>query len=299
MEFQQLRYLVAVAETENFTRASERCHVAQPSLSAQIIKLEKELGHKLFHRLGRRAVPTEAGLVFLERARRILRELEDATREMRDSDQIDRQITVGAIPTIAPNLIPPLLALAKARHPQLEISIREDFGDDLTEGVLDGHLDLAILATPAADARLNWEPLFAEPLVLVLGTHHPLASKPTLQLEDLEQERFVMMGSRSSLADEIRKFCEEESLRPKIAYHCAQIATVKSLVSMGLGISILPQGTITPADRTQLVSKTLRRKHHTRDIGVIRHLNRYQSRGASQFLALLKEHTSGRHTGKA
>src|SRR5258708_7301612 len=105
MELHQLRYFVAVAETGNFTRASERSHITQPSLSQQILNLEKEVGHKLFHRLGRKAVLTEAGATFLERARRILNEVENAAKELQDHPALDRRITVGAVPTVAPYLV--------------------------------------------------------------------------------------------------------------------------------------------------------------------------------------------------
>ncbi len=291
MEFQQLRYLVAVAETENFTRASERCHVAQPSLSQQIIKLEKELGHKLFHRLGRRAVLTEAGMVFLQRARRMLLELDDATREMRDSDLIDRSITIGSIPSLAPTLLPPLLALCKTRFPQLEVNANEDFRDDLIRGVIDGHLDLAIMALPVVDVRLASEVLFSEPLLLAVGKSHPLASKSKVEIDDVKGERFVMMGSRSTLAAEIRRFCGDEHFEPRIAHHCAQIATVKALVAQGVGITILPKGTITAEDRTRIISKPLVGRNPSRDVGIIRHQSRYQSRGAEQFLSVLRAHT--------
>lgn len=296
MELQQLRYLIAVAETENFTRASERCHVAQPSLSQQIINLEREIGHKLFHRLGRRAVPTEAGQVFLHRARRILLEVDDAEREMRDSGQIDRSITIGSIPTLAPTLLPQLLALCKTQFPQLEVQAREDFRDELIEGVLDGKLDLAIIAMPVPDPRLTSENLFSEPLLLAVGKNHPLASKQYVTSEDIGNERFVMMGSRSTLANEIRRFCGDEHIEPQIAYHCAQIATVKSLVSQGFGITILPKGTITPEDRTRIICKQLAERAPTRDIGVIRHQLRYQSRGAEQFLSALRAHVGASTT---
>src|SRR5215217_9326228 len=101
MELHQLRYFVAIAETENFTRAAERSHVSQPSLSQQILKLESEVGHKLFHRLGRKAVLTEAGVAFLERARRILFEVENAAKELGDHPNLGR-ITVGAVQTVMP-----------------------------------------------------------------------------------------------------------------------------------------------------------------------------------------------------
>src|SRR5579871_5670041 len=109
MEIVQLRYVLGVADAGNFTRAAERLDISQPSLSQQIINLEKELGHKLFHRLGRKAVPTEAGAAFLIRAKRILFEIEDAAKELSDSPSLGRRITVGAIPTLAPYLLPPLI----------------------------------------------------------------------------------------------------------------------------------------------------------------------------------------------
>src|ERR1051325_1387705 len=110
MELQQLRYFVAVAETGNFTRAAERSHVTQPSLSKQVLNLEREVVHKLFHRLGRKAVLTEAGTAFLERARRILFEVENAAKELSDHPSLDRRITVGAVPTIMPYLLAPVIA---------------------------------------------------------------------------------------------------------------------------------------------------------------------------------------------
>src|SRR5471030_434916 len=131
MELHQLRYMVAVVETGNFTRASERCHITQPSLSQQVLNLEKEVGHKLFHRLGRKAVLTEAGATFLERARRILFEVENATKELKDSPSLDRLITVGAVPTVAPYLLAPLIERARVTHPNLIVHLREDFRSDL------------------------------------------------------------------------------------------------------------------------------------------------------------------------
>src|SRR5258707_11127660 len=117
MELHQFRYVLAVAETGNFTRAAERCHITQPSLSQQILNLEKEVGHKLFHRLGRKAVLTEAGTVFLERAKRILFEVENASKELSDHPSLGRRITVGAIQTFAPYALPSLIATCRERHP--------------------------------------------------------------------------------------------------------------------------------------------------------------------------------------
>src|ERR1700689_1155635 len=169
MELSQLRYVLAVAEAGNFTRAAARSNIAQPSLSQQVINLEKELGHKLFHRLGRKAVLTEAGTTFLEHSRRILFEVENATKELNDHPTLERRITVGAIPTLAPFILPVLIERCRKRHPNLQIYGHENFRTSLVNLLLEGVLDLAIVPLPVDDPRIHVEPLFREPLLLLAG----------------------------------------------------------------------------------------------------------------------------------
>jgi LysR family hydrogen peroxide-inducible transcriptional activator len=289
MELHQLRYAVAVAETGNFTRAAERSHVSQPSLSQQIINLEREVGHKLFHRLGRKAVLTEAGTVFLERARRILFEVENASKELSDHPALERRITVGAIPTVAPYLLPPLIERCREVHPNLQIDVREDFRTHLVHAIVEGELDLAIAALPIKDHRLSIEPLFTEPLLLVVAKDHRFASQPAVHAADLATETFIMLGTSSSLASQIRSFCGDHRVEPRIGFRCAQVATVKALVGLGVGISILPSVAQAPEDKKNLVYITLADGAPVREMAVARHLQRYQSRGVEKFLALLRE----------
>ena len=281
--------MVAVAETGNFTRASERSNITQPSLSQQILNLEKEVGHKLFHRLGRKAVLTEAGATFLERARRILFEVENASKELKDSPSLDRRITVGAVPTVAPYLLAPLIERARVTHPNLTVHLREDFRSDLARAVLEGELDLAVVTLPIKDHRLSIEPLLTEPLLLVVARGHPLAGRSEVTANDLAEETFVTLGDSSTLAAQIRAFCGDHNFVPRIGYRCAQVATLKLFVAMGAGISILPQVAQLPEDRGTLTYLRLTGSAPTREIAVIRHLQRYQSRGAEQFLALLRD----------
>jgi LysR family hydrogen peroxide-inducible transcriptional activator len=289
MELHQLRYALAVADSGNFTRAAERSNVTQPSLSQQIINLEREVGHKLFHRLGRKAVLTEAGAVFLERARRILFEVENAAKELSDHPALGRRITVGAIPTVAPYLLPSLIKRCRKRYPNLQIDVREDFRSHLLHAVIEGDLDLAIAALPVKDRRLSVETLLTEPLLLVVGKDHPFAQQAAVQASDLANETFVLMGTSSSLATQIRNFCGDHHFEPRIGFRCAQVATVKALVALGVGISILPRVAQAPEDRKSLVYISLAVVAPTRELVVIRHLQRYQSRGVEQFLALLRE----------
>jgi LysR family hydrogen peroxide-inducible transcriptional activator len=290
----QLRYAVAVAETGNFTRAAERAHVTQPSLSQQILNLESEIGHKLFHRLGRKAVLTEAGAVFLERARRILFEVENASRELSDHPSLDRRITVGALPTVAPYLLVPLIARCRKELPNLTIHVREDFRANLVRAVAEGDLDLAVVSLPIKDPRLSVEPLMTEPLLLIVGKNHEFVRRSEINVNDLAEETFVTMGDSSTLAAQIQAFFGDHNFSPKIGYRCAQVATLKAFVAMGAGISILPQVDRMPEDRDTLTYLRLAGSAPTRELGVIRHLQRYQSRGAEQFLSVLRAHAQAK-----
>lgn len=290
MELHQLRYFVAVAETANFTRAALRVNVSQPSLSQQIMKLEGEVGHKLFHRLGRKAVLTEAGAAFLERARRILFEVENATKELGDQPALGRRITVGAVQTVMPYLVTPFIARLRESHPNLLIDAQEDFRANLLRGVVEGDLDLAIVPLPIKDHRISIEPLLVEPLLLVVGKRHPIATRSEISISDLSGETFVSLGDSSALASQVRGFFGDQKFQPRIGFRCAQVATLKQFITSGLGISLLPQLARLPDDRDTLIYMKLTGSEPTRELVVIRHLQRYQTRGAEQFLTLLREH---------
>lgn len=296
MEIYQLRYFVAVAETGNFTRAAERVNVSQPSLSQQILKLETEVGHKLFHRLGRKAVLTEAGGTFLERARRILFEVENAAKELSDHPSLERRIAVGAVQTVMPYLLTPLIARLRETHPNLLIDAREDFRANLVRAVVEGDLDLAVVPQPVTDHRVATEELLTEPLLLVVGKHHPFASRSEISITDLAEETFISLGDSSALASQIRAFFGDNKFQPRIGIRCAQVATLKLFAATGMGISLLPQLARLPDDRDNLIYLRLTGSAPTRQLVVIRHLQRYQSRGAEQFLAQLREHVALRET---
>lgn len=293
MEMQQLRYFVAVAETGNFTRAAERSNVTQPSLSQQIINLEGEVGHKLFHRLGRKAVLTEAGNTFLERARKILFEVENAAKELSDHPSLGRKISVGAVPTVMPYMIIPLIHGARERFPNLHVAVRESFKAQLIEAVVEGELDLAVLPMPVKDHRVSVEPLFTEPLLLVTSKDHPLANQKSTNIPDLADETFVSLGDTSALAAQTQVFFGDHNFEPKIGYRCAQVATLKLIVSMGLGIAILPRLARQASDSDSLTYLRIAGTEPTRELAIVRHLQRYQSRGAEQFIGMLREEAAG------
>ena len=158
----------------------------------------------------------------------------------------------------------------------------------MIKAVTDGDLDLAITSAPVLNPSLAIEVLTREPLLLVVGKQHPLAKKGKIRGADLAAEKFVMLGSSSTLAEQVRRFCGDHEFEPQIDYRCAQLATVKSLVALGVGISILPRITQSSKDRDDLVYLPLAGAQPERELLIVRHLQRFQSRGVTQFITMLK-----------
>ena len=199
MELFQLRYFLAVAETGNFTKAAQRSFISQPSLSQQILNLEEEFGQQLFHRLGRKAVLTEAGKTLMEGTRRILGEVDQTLQDLKDNTEQGPKVIVGAIPTVAPFFFPAILAYCRASDIQLNINTREDFRRPLAEAVLDGELDWALISLPFNEPRLHIEKLYSEPLWVAMSSTHRLAKAEQLTFESLRNEQFILLGEASTL----------------------------------------------------------------------------------------------------
>jgi LysR family hydrogen peroxide-inducible transcriptional activator len=242
MELQQLRYAVAVARLRNFSRAAEACHVSQPSLSQQILKLEEELGERLFHRSRREARLTPAGEAFLVRARRILEEVDLARRDAAETRQLLRGVLhVGVLPTIAPYFLPLILAEFTRRFPRIEVVMQEDTTARLVRALEAHELDLALASLPLASAALQWRELFREALLVALPPAHPLARKRRLKIADLHDFDLIVMQEGHCLGDQVLRFCDRTAFRPRINFRSAQLETVKSLVRAGLGFSLIPR----------------------------------------------------------
>src|SRR5579859_4615807 len=203
MEMHQLRYVVAVARTGNFSRAAEQCHVAQPSLSQQIKKLEEELGERLFDRMKREARLTAHGEVFLRRAVKILDEADAAKREASDAKSLlNGTMALGVLPTIAPYLLPDVLVSFARKFPGVETVVHEDTTAQLLKQVLSYEIDLALASRPIVDERLVVHDLFTEELKLALPPSHPLTRKRRITAGDLQREALIVMKSGHCLGDQ-------------------------------------------------------------------------------------------------
>lgn len=242
MEFQQLRYICAVAETSSFSRAAERCRVAQPSLSQQVLKLEKDLGAKLFDRLGRSVCLTEAGRAFLPHARAILTQMETARSSVADKiADVRGSVAVGVIPTIAPYLMPRYTTAFAKKFPEANLRIVEETTPILVEGLQNLSIDLAILALPLRHKDLELFPIRTEPLFVVLPRSHPRAAAESLALKDLRGEAFVMLRDGHCFRDLSIAACTHARITPHIAFESGQFSSLFGMVAAGVGISLVPE----------------------------------------------------------
>jgi LysR family transcriptional regulator, hydrogen peroxide-inducible genes activator len=242
MDFHQLRYVCAIAETGSFSRAAERCQIAQPSLSQQVLKLEKDLGTKLFDRLGRSVRLTEAGRAFIPHARSILGQME-AARSSVEEKSVDTRgsVSVGVIPTVAPYLMPRYTAAFARKFPDAKLRIVEETTPELIESLRELSIDFAILALPLRHKDLEFSPICSEPLFAVLPLDHPAAGEESLSLKSLRGESFVMLRDGHCFRDLSIAACTRVRITPNIAFEGAQFSSLLGMVAAGVGISLVPQ----------------------------------------------------------
>ncbi|MFT4113018.1 LysR family transcriptional regulator [Silvibacterium sp.] len=242
MEIHQLRYACAIADTGSFSRAAERCQVAQPSLSQQVLKLEESLGAKLFDRLGRSIRLTEAGRAFIPHARSILEQMETARLSVADKHaDLRGSVAIGVIPTIAPYLMPRYTAAFTRRFPEAKLRIVEETTPVLIESLRDLSIDIAILALPLRHKDLEFYPIRTEPLFAVLPKDHPRGEEESLTLKDLRGESFVMLRDGHCFRDLSIAACTHARITPNIAFESGQFSSLLGMVAAGVGISLVPE----------------------------------------------------------
>jgi LysR family hydrogen peroxide-inducible transcriptional activator len=291
MEMHQLRYFQAVARTGNFSRAARECHVSQPSLSQQILKLEDELGETLFFRNQQGATMTPAGLLFRPFADRILADAEEARRRVSEVGPVVRgKLVLGALPTIAPFMVPELVTSFMAQYPEAEVTVQEDVTLRLVAGIEAGEIDVALLSLPVATGTLEKLELMEEPLLLALPSGHHRAADETVRMEEVTGEKFILMQEGHCLTGQILDFCHAKGdFSPKISCRSAQIQTLLALVAAGLGVSIVPRMAAVATDG--VVFKEFVSKRPSRKIGFVWKRNRLLPLVAQAFVNSAKGNT--------
>ncbi|MEV8320279.1 LysR substrate-binding domain-containing protein [Streptomyces sp. NPDC059900] len=244
MQFQQLLYFVAVAETRHFTRAAEQVHVSQPSLSQQVRALEKELGAELFSRARGNIALTDAGEALLPLARRILADADTARIEVQELAQLRRgRIRLGATPSVCTGLLPDVLRAFHDRHPGIQLLLEESGSHDLVRELARGALDLAVvvLPLPSPSPALTTVELLREDLVVVSSPDaRGFGGKP-VRVADLQRERLVMFRHGYDLRELTVAACRAEGFEPEFAVEGGEMDAVLGFVQAGLGVAVVPR----------------------------------------------------------
>lgn len=296
MELHQLRYFCAVARAGNFTRAAEDQHVAQPSLSQQIHKLEDELGAKLFDRFPRFARLTDFGKAFLPKAGEILRQVGQARTEIQEMSQAEvGTVVVGAIPTIAPYFLGPALARFAIRYSAVSISVVEEITPILLDRLHNGHVDLIVLALPVRGEELICEELFREPLFAALPDSHRLASRRSLALSEIRDDPFLLLKEGHCFRENALSACRRSRVNPNVVFESGQFSTIVSMVATGMGVSVVPEMAVERHPGCKFVRISDERA--VRIVGLAQLKHRFKTRAQCALTEQLRRHAQTRPAG--
>lgn len=240
MTLQELRYIVALADTGHFGQAAAACFISQSTLSTQIKKLEDFLGVSLFDRTVKHVTPTPAGREIVKSARLILEETE-RIRELakQDVDPMHRTVQLGVIPTLGPYYLPHVMKVVQAAFPRLRLLLREEMTPHLLTHLGEGKLDAGLLALPIEDATLEVVPLFIEPFFAAVPAGHALATARNVQIDKLAKEGLLLLEEGHCLRQQALEACHLEGLKSE-EIRATSLETLRQMVGMGLGVTLMP-----------------------------------------------------------
>ncbi len=242
MNLRDLRYLVALADAKHFSKAAVACHVSQPTLSAQIQKLEAYLGVKLIERQPRAVVLTEVGHELVERARRVLRESDEIVQLARDfRDPLAGNLAVAMIPTVGPYLLPLVAKKLRKQLPKLRLMLYEYQTAALLEKLRNGDIDMGVLALPVSAEGLDSRELYREDFVVAVPAQHELAKKAAVKLADLAGEELLLLEDGHCLRDQALEVCSRIDASENQDYRATSLETLRHMVAAGWGVTLLPK----------------------------------------------------------
>ncbi|MFD1706030.1 LysR family transcriptional regulator [Siminovitchia sediminis] len=291
MELRQIEYFIEVAQREHMTAAAEALHVAQSAVSRQIVNLEAELGVDLFIREGRNIRLTHLGKMFLEKMETAMDLIYEAKREI--EEQLDPErgtVRIGFPSSLAASLLPTVISSFRKEHPHVNIQLHQDSYRHLTEAVVKGDIDLALVGpVPKDDARVRSEILFVENLVALLHVKHPLASRKSLSLDELRSDSFILSPQGYILQNIVENACRHYGFTPQVSFEGKDIDAIKGLVAAGLGVTLLPEITLVDSLPRSTVKVPLEEPKVTRTVGMIIPKNRKLMPTELLFHQFLKE----------
>jgi LysR family hydrogen peroxide-inducible transcriptional activator len=290
MHLHQLKYFVSIVDTGSVTKAAERCFISQPSISQQLSKLEDSIGKKLFSRVKGRLILTDAGQVMYEQAQKILTDVEEAKHRVSDVDETSGgQVAVGILPTLAPFILPSVLLALSKKYPEAMVTVREEVSEAIVAAAGRGELDILIEVLPFDQTHLDVEPLFSDKFFVAVHRDSPLAKLDVIPIAALDDMPFILLEDIHCLTRQVEQYCFSQHFMPKVLFQASQLATVKQLIELQYGVSILPSiSTDNDPDSTIRYIK-LEGDRPSREVVLATAKDRYMGPAAECFVSVVKE----------
>lgn len=271
MELRQIEYFIEVAKREHMTEAAAVLHVAQSAVSRQIFNLEAELGVDLFFREGRKIKLTPIGKMFLEYMEQVVGVIDQAKNELAESlDPEKGTVRIGFPSSLAANVLPNVISAFRSRYPHVRFKLKQGAYLHLIESVIKGDVSMALVGpTPPDDKKIKGDIFFTEELVALVSENHPLASKSSLKLSELQNDPFILYPDGFILRDLVIKACRQHGFEPIVAFEGEDSDAIKGLVAAGLGVTLIPEITLVDSLPRSTVKLRIKEPQVTRSVGVI------------------------------
>jgi len=282
MTLVQLEYIVAVDTYRSFVGAAEKCFVTQPTLSMQVQKLEEMLNVKLFDRSKQPVIPTEIGAQIIEQARSVLQESHKIKEIISSQEQdIVGELKVGIIPTVAPYLLPQVIAAMMQKYPDLKLVIWEYTTEDIIHHLKTGVLDCGILATPLADSSVMEIPMYYETFVTYISKNSKLFKKKNIDANDLEDENILLLNEGHCMRSQVLNICRstKDNRIQGLTYNTGSVETLIRMVDINNGATLLPELALAELTPKQLSKvRSFKSPEPVREISLVTHKNYIKKR---------------------
>lgn len=294
MELRQLQYALRIAEEHNFSRAAEKLHIAQPSLSQQLSKLEKEIGVLLFQRTTNSVELTYAGSIFVQKAQQIIDMVEQLKQEMEDISEMKKgRLVIGSMPMTGSTILPFVLPVFQSAYPNIELLLIEETSANLEILTSQGQTDLSLLMLPLREDTLVYDPLLEEKIVLAVPPGHSLASlyskEKEVPVSMLKNEPFIALKKGQGFRQLTKELCERAGFTPQIVFESSNMETIQSLVAAGMGVAFVPFFISKRAWSEMSPVHLPLQGHPTRSLVMARRKGRYMSKAAEAFVEVMKK----------
>lgn len=290
MDLRQLECFMAVCKELHFTRAAEKLHMSQPSLSQQIKNLEFEMGMPLFDRVGKKTALTEAGKILLKHSQRVFHELDQARAAIRDLNGLQRgSLTVGSLITCANYLLPPAILNFKQLYPNVELTVLGLRMGDIVKGLLENELDLGVAFLPVDNEDIDAISLFTEELSLAVPVNHPLTRLKTVQMTSLVDESFILLPENYFLRQLIDQYFTDLDMSITPTLELTTMESIVQMVAEGIGVTILPKPYLDFLENDQLTTVQLIEPTPTREVGFVFRKDKFMCTTTRTFMEQVRE----------